>query len=74
MTNYEQLRAKYEPTLEVNFGDWQLRRLSKVSQLQALNSELERLVAELEEGRRREAETRRFSKQPLRCPAGNTEV
>lgn len=66
MTNYEQLRSKYEPTLAVNFDDWHLKRLSKLSQLQALNSKLERLVAELEEGRRKEAETKRFSKQPVR--------
>lgn len=66
MTNYEQLRSKHEPSLEVNFDDWHLRRLSKLSQLQALNSELERLVAELEEGRRNEAEYRRFNKQPAR--------
>ena len=66
MTNYEQLRSKYEPTLSVNFDDWQLKRLSKLSQLQALNSELERLVSELEEGRRKDAESKRFSKHPVR--------
>jgi hypothetical protein len=66
MTHYEQLRSKYEPSLEVNFDDWHLRRLSKLSQLQALNSELERMVAALEEERKKEAESKRFNKGPVR--------
>jgi hypothetical protein len=66
MTSHEQLRSKYEPGLEVKFDDWHLRRLSKLSQLQALNSELERMVAALEEGRKKEAESKRFNKPPVR--------
>lgn len=66
MANYDKLRAKHEPSLEVNFDDWYLQRFSKLSQLQALNSELERLVAELEGSRKKDAESHRFQKQTIR--------
>jgi hypothetical protein len=43
-----------------SFEDWRRRRASKLAQMAALNAELERMVAELEEGRHRDGEARRL--------------
>lgn len=47
------LRNKYEPGSKVEFCDWQQQRHSKLAELEALNSELERMVAGLEDDCRR---------------------
>lgn len=51
----KQLRSKYEPGSITQFTDWRQQRKSKLAQLEALNAELERMVANLEEDRRRAA-------------------
>lgn len=51
----KQLRSKYDPGSITQFTDWHQQRKSKLAQLEALNAELERMVANLEEDRRRTA-------------------
>jgi hypothetical protein len=55
----ERLRKQYEPETEFKFDDWNMRRLTKLAQLQALNAELERMLAELELERRNDAKSNR---------------
>lgn len=45
----------YEPGTKVEFCNWQQQRHSKLAELEALNSELERMVAGLEDDCRRGA-------------------
>lgn len=56
------LKNKYEPGSVSDFHQWQNQRQSKLAQLEAVNVELERMVSELEEDRRRGADSGR-----LRC-------
>jgi hypothetical protein len=64
----KRLSTKYESDSSPRFDEWQHRRLSKMAQLEALNVELERMVGDLEEARRRDAELRRKRVQTsVRC-------
>lgn len=60
----ERLRAharQASPSLP--FSKWMERRASRMAQLEALNAELERIICDLEEERRRHRETRKFCAQ-----------
>jgi hypothetical protein len=45
------------------FSDWVQKRASKVGQLEALNQELERIICDLEDERRKGRENRKFCAQ-----------
>jgi DNA repair exonuclease SbcCD ATPase subunit len=54
----ERLRQKVnQPHVAAEHEAWQRRRQSKMAQLEALNGELERMVSDLEEERRRSRES-----------------